>query len=138
MLDWLRYFPLTLRHSNEPVTPQGPYIPWLLKHKWQLRDSYFHLRCPMINPVIGDPGLGVKPQSPGWGDITRLSYNNGQRALQFTGGRWDHEHFFGRKWLFVGPWFMGIKSTMSLSASLIKPWKSEMFPESSFFPSTGF
>jgi hypothetical protein len=105
----------------------------MLKYKWQLRDSYFYFRCPLVNPVIGDPGIGNKPLSPARGDITQHSYNNGQRALQTTGGRWDHEHFFGRTWLFVGPWFMGIKSNLSLSASLITPWKAEMFANSSFF-----
>jgi len=133
VLDWLRYFPLTLRHSNQPVTPKGPYFPWMLKYKWQLRDSYFYFRCPLVNPVIGDPGIGRKSRSPARGDITQHSYNNGQRALQTTGGRWDHEHFFWRKWLFVGPWFMGIKSSMGLSASIINPWKPEMFAGSSFF-----
>ena len=73
MLDWLRYFPLTLRHSNQPVTPKGPYFPWMLKYKWQLRDSHFYLRCPLVNPVIGDPGIGRKSRSPARGDIIRLA-----------------------------------------------------------------
>jgi hypothetical protein len=133
MLDWLRYFPLTLRYSSEPVTPQGPYFPWMLKHKWQFRDSYFHLRCPIANPVMGDPGLWRKSLSPGRDDITQYSFNNGQLALMHTQQRWRHEHFFARTWLFVGPWFMGIKSFLAFSASIITAKKTEMFPESSFF-----
>ena len=133
MLDWLRYFPLTLRHSNEPVTPRGPYIPWMLKHKWQFRDSYFYLRCPMANPAVGDPGLWRKSRSPGRGDITQYSFNNGQLDLMHTQQRWQHEHFFARTWLFVGPWFMGVESFLALSASLVTPHKPGIFSDSSLF-----
>lgn len=45
MLDWLRYFPLALRHSNQPTVPRGPYFPWLLQHKWQFSDTFFFLNA---------------------------------------------------------------------------------------------
>ena len=102
MLDWLKYFPLAFRHSNEPVTPKGPYFSALKEQIWIFGDNKLSLKAPNSNSVFGMETHGVKSErvSPRKIDILNREIwpNVGLEAQ--TKGRWEHGYFFYRDCFF--------------------------------------
>lgn len=136
MLDWLRYFPLSLRTAGvEPVTPVGPYFSRLRKQQWVMGDNIFHLDIPWSNSVVGAESYATKvltPKSPDNFNILEHQWSSiglDNNTLR----RWKHGHFFLREWLFVGPWFSGAQSQLFLSGSLIEQKNRDDFKGASFF-----
>ncbi len=137
MLDWLRYFPLSLRAGSVPVpvTPVGPYFSCLREQRWILGDNIFHLSIPWSNPVLGiEPNATKALKSKAPGDFDILKHQWSSIGLdENTLHRWKHGHFFLRQWLFVGPWFTGAQSRLHLSASIIEQKERDDFNGASFF-----
>ena len=135
MLDWIKYFPLALRYSHEPVIPKGPYFSKPKQQTWVLGDNTLTLKCPRSNPVFGAEryGAGVDNKSPGKSDILNTEIWPHSDLDQGTCHYWQHLLFFRRVWHFVGPWFSGARAGVALTASLVEQKDRSDYKGLSFF-----
>jgi hypothetical protein len=137
MLDWLRYFPLALGflQNHKYLTPKGPYFSKLRPQRWLLGDSAFAFKAPWANPIFGAQRYGrpLKSRKPDGEDIcctyTLQSYDKDWMPLD----RWQQALFFSRRWYFTGPWFSGMRSSLSMSATLLGQTRRDDFHNASFF-----
>ncbi|MGM8228831.1 hypothetical protein ACSV5M_19780 [Cellvibrio sp. ARAG 10.3] len=136
MLDWLRYFPLALppMHSLRYVRPKGPYFPKLRPQQWNLNGSKFGFKAPWSNSVyaVNEGRWVAESVSPGNTNVLATNLNF-YPSSWMPNEHWQYHLFYSRKWYFVGPWFSGMRSWLSMTACVIGQDHIRDFANASFF-----
>lgn len=136
MIDWLRFSPFDWRSDFKLEEIRGPYFPSLRENKWFLSNCLFRFGAPMANPVFGFSGRTryVDATSPGSADILKTQWP------QVYGGnsdapprQWDLGFFYSNTWYFVGPWFTGVKASLTADALLATADKNFSFADKNLF-----
>ena len=123
MLGWLKFFPFAYTQGavRNATEIRGPYFSKPRLNKWIFGDVNFYFDAPWVNPVFGFGGdfWSVDAIKPGGRDILKIQY------LERVYGRgpgpvdaWIKERFYENTWYFVGQWFSGRKSRLTMRGIL--------------------
>ncbi len=124
MIDWLKYYPLRLRDSNEGDTVKGSVFSSARPVKLNFKGNIIRLRAPKHRSTSSSP--------------IYITGKKAQIANQFRTQRgatenWRYSLLLYRRWGYWFEWFGGISGNLEINVSVLTRKEGKEFKGSSFF-----